>query len=336
MYSNVKIQILELEKHRNETTFRPYLSAIQTFSEYGIEFVNENPDMYWVGQASVVNKKVSLQESIDNGCKFLENLDAPYVLFDGQDSSSLMGVWDVFSKIPGFKLAKNVVLKNYSSYTKKFPNGRWFWGESETGYSVPSDDLELLNKRLVHSGTNWLNTFGNKMEFAKINKNKKHDVAVLIGLCPENYEYGNRVDEYYNGPRRKLFEEVKKLDCNVITTEVTGKLDKQKYMQTLYDSKLCISPFGYGEVNIREVECIVAGTPTIKPNIECVKSTPFIYGNGFTLDCKSDFSDLKDVVEFALSNYDDSINLLNQQREVFYHKSNDNYIVKHVIKNILS
>lgn len=332
----MKIQILELEKHRNETTFRPYLSAIQTFNEYGIEFVNENPDMYWVGQASVVNKKVSLQESIDNGCKFLENLDAPYVLFDGQDSSSLMGVWDVFSKIPGFKLAKNVVLKNYSSYTKKFPNGRWFWGESETGYSVPSADLELLNKRLVHSGTNWLNTFGNKMEFAKINKNKKHDVAVLIGLCPENYEYGNRVDEYYNGPRRKLFEEVKKLDCNVITTEATGKLDKQKYMQTLYDSKLCISPFGYGEVNIREVECIVAGTPTIKPNIECVKSTPFIYGNGFTLDCKSDFSDLKDVVEFALSNYDDSINLLNQQREVFYHKSTDNYIVKHVIKNILS
>lgn len=332
----MKIQILELEKHRNETTFRPYLSAIQTFNEYGIEFVNENPDMYWVGQASVVNKKVSLQESIYNGCKFLENLDAPYVLFDGQDSSSLMGVWDVFSKIPGFKLAKNVVLKNYSSYTKKFPNGRWFWGESETGYSVSSADLELLNKRLVHSGTNWLNTFGNKMEFAKINKNKKHDVAVLIGLCPENYEYGNRVDEYYNGPRRKLFEEVKKLDCNVITTEVTGKLDKQKYMQTLYDSKLCISPFGYGEVNIREVECIVAGTPTIKPNIECVKSTPFIYGNGFTLDCKSDFSDLKDVVEFALSNYDDSINLLNQQREVFYHKSTDNYIVKHVIKNILS
>ena len=332
----MKIQILELEKHRNETTFRPYLSAIQTFNEYGIEFVNENPDMYWVGQASVVNKKVSLQESVDRGCKFLENLDAPYVLFDGQDSSSLMGVWDVFSKVPGFKLAKNVVLKDYSAYTKKFPNGRWFWGENDNGYSVSSTDLELLNERLVHSGTNWLNTFGNKMEFAKINKNKKHDVAVLIGLCPENYEHGNRVDEYYNGPRRKLFEEVKKLDCNVITTEVTGKLDKQKYMQTLYDSKLCISPFGYGEVNIREVECIVAGTPTIKPNIECVKSTPFIYGDGFTLDCKSDFSDLKDIVGFALSNYEYSIDLLNHQRDVFYHKSADNYIVNHVIKNILS
>jgi hypothetical protein len=119
----MKIQILELEKHRNETTFRPYLSAIQTFREYGIEFVNENPDLYWVAQASVVDKKSSLQESVDKGCTFLEKLDAPYVLFDGQDSSSLMGVWDVFSKIPGFKLAKNVVLKDYSTYAKKFPTG---------------------------------------------------------------------------------------------------------------------------------------------------------------------------------------------------------------------
>jgi len=332
----MKIQILELDKHRNETTFRPYVSATETFKEYGIEFVNENPDIYWVGQASVVDKKVSLQESVDKGCAFLEKLDAPYILFDGQDSSSLMGVWDVFVKNPGFKLAKNVVLKDYSTYTKKFPNGRWFWGEDDNGYSIPTNDLGLLNEKLVHSGTNWLNTFGNKLEFAKINKNKKHDVAVLIGLCKENYEHGNRVDEYYNGPRKKLFEEVKKLKCNVITTEATGKLDKQQYMQALYDSKLCISPFGYGEVNIREVECIVAGTPVIKSNIECVKSTPFIYGDGFTLDCKNDFSDLKDVVDFALSNYNHVIDKLNHQREVFYNKSSDNYIVNHVIKNILT
>ena len=96
----MKIKILELEKHRNETTFRPYINAINTFKEYGIEFVNDNPDIYWVGQASVVDKKVSLQESVDNGCRFVEKLDAPYILFDGQDSSSLMGVWDVFRSIP--------------------------------------------------------------------------------------------------------------------------------------------------------------------------------------------------------------------------------------------
>lgn len=332
----MKIQILELEKHRNETTFRPYLNAIQTFKEYDIEFVNKNPDIYWVGQASVVNKKVSLQESIEMGYMFLKNLDAPYILFDGQDSSSLMAVWDVFKKIPGLKLAKNVVLKDYSSYFKKFRNGRWFWGEDETGYNISSSDIELLNERLVSSGTNWLNTFGNKLDFIKINKNKKYDVAVLVGLCPENYEHNNRVDDYYNSPRKKLFEEVNKLNCNVITTEITGKLDKQTYMQTLYDSKLCISPFGYGEINIREVECIIVGTPVVKPNIDIVKSNPFIYGDKFTLNCNSDFSNLEDIIEFGLSNYNYSIDLLNHQREIFYQNSTDTYIVDYIIKNILT
>lgn len=331
----MKIQILEIEKHRNETTFRPYLSALKTFNEYGIEFVKENPDIYWVGQASVVDKKVSLNESIDKGSKFLEQLDAPYVLFDGQDSSSLMGVWDVFRNVPGYKLAKNVVLKDYKQYTKKYPNGRWFWGESNDGYSVNINDLSLMNERLVHSGTNWLNTFGNKLPFPTPNKNKQYDVAVMVGLCGENYEHGIRVDEHYNGPRKKLFEEVNKLKINVITTEKTGKLDKEKYMQVLYNSKLCISPFGYGEVNIREVECLITGTPIIKPNIDCVKSTPFIYGNGSSMNCEPNYSDIKDVVDFSLSNYDYMLELLNNQREVFATKSSDHYIVNHVIKNIL-
>jgi len=331
----MKIQILELDKHRNETTFRPYLGALKTFNDYGIEFVNTNPDIYWVGQASVVDKKVSLNESIDKGIKFLENLDAPYVLFDGQDSSSLMGVWDVFRNVPGYRLAKNVVLKDYSLYTKRYPNGRWFWGESTEGYNIDIFDVSLLNEKLVHSGTNWLNTFGNKLPFTKPNSNKQYDVAVMVGLCGENYEHDIRVDEHYNGPRRKLFEEVNKLKINLITTEKTGKIDKEKYMQVLYNSKLCISPFGYGEVNIREVECLVTGTPIIKPNINCVKSTPFVYGEGFNVDCDSNYSNIKEVVDFALSNYSYMLELLNHQREVFVHKSSDYYIVNHVIKNIL-
>jgi len=331
----MKIQILELDKHRNETTFRPYLGVLKTFNEYGIEFVNTNPDIYWVGHASVVDKKVSLNESIDKGTKFLENLDAPYVLFDGQDSSSLIGVWDVFRNIPGYRLAKNVVLKDYSLYTKRYPNGRWFWGESVDGYNIDISDVSLLNEKLVHSGTNWLNTFGNKLPFTKPNNNKQYDVAVMVGLCGDNYEHGIRVDEHYNGPRRKLFEEVNKLKVNLITTEKTGKIDKEKYMQVLYNSKLCISPFGYGEVNIREVECLITGTPIIKPNIDCVKSTPFVYGGDMSVDCKSDYSNIKEVVDFALSNYNYILNLLNHQREVFMYKSSDHYIVNHVIKNIL-
>lgn len=331
----MKIQILELEKHRNETTFRPYINALKTFKEYGIEFVEKNPDIYWVGHASVVNKKVSLEESVEKGSEFLEKLDAPYILFDGQDSSSLIGVWDVFKNVTGYKLAKNVILKDYKQYSKKYPNGRWFWGENDSGYSIDINDINILNNKLVHSGTNWLNTFGNKLTFPMVNNNKQYDVAVMVGLCDDNYEYTNKVDQFYNIPRIKLFEEVNKLNVNVITTEKTGKIDKEKYMQVLYNSKLCVSPFGYGEVNIREVECLITGTPIIKPNINCVKSTPFIYGDGFSIDCEFNYSNIKEVIDFSLSNYNYAMQLLNNQRELFTNKSSDHYIVNHVIKNIL-
>ena len=332
----MRIQILELEKHRNETTFRPYLRAIPQFREHGIEFVDNNPDIYWVGQASVIDKKVSLQESINKGCEYLSKLDAPYVLFDGQDSSSLMGVWDVFREVPGYRLAKNVVLKNLNDYVNKYAGGRWFWGESDTGYGVNTSDLDLLSSKLVHSGTNWLNTYGNEMSFGDFNGNKQYDVAVLIGIGPENYEFQQRVDQHYNDPRRHLFDVVGKLKLNVITTQTTGKLDKNAYMTALWNSKVCVSPFGYGEINIREFECMIAGTPIVKPNIDRVKSTPFIYGEECSVDCLPDYSDLEQSIDVLLSDYSSALGRVVNQREIFAHKASNKYIVNHVINNILT
>jgi len=38
----IKIKIYELDKHRNETTFRPYIMAQNQLREIGIEFTNDN------------------------------------------------------------------------------------------------------------------------------------------------------------------------------------------------------------------------------------------------------------------------------------------------------
>ena len=57
----VKVKIYELEKHRNETTFRPLLFAREIFREVGIEFVKDgDADFAFVGHASFVNKKIRL------------------------------------------------------------------------------------------------------------------------------------------------------------------------------------------------------------------------------------------------------------------------------------
>ena len=328
----MKIKILELDKHRNETTFRPYLQIQQEFANYNVFFTeNDNDaDVYFVGQASVIDKKKSFEESVELGVNFLSTLDKPYVLFDGQDSSSLMGIWDVFKEVQGLKLVKNVILKDVNQYSIPYPSGRWFWGESEDGYSIPHEDINSLSEFLVESGTNWLNTYGNGFSWKDLNPLKTYDVCVLIGLSDENYEYGIKVDQYYNELRQKLFNEVNKLSYKCITTEQTGKLDKQKYFDILSDSRFCISPFGYGEINIREIECLFAGTDIIKPDITNVQTTPNIYGNKFSYTCKDDFSDIREIIDENL----ESEFLCKRQRDSFNRQSTPNTIVQNLIHNI--
>lgn len=299
----IKIKIYELEKHRNETTFRPLLMEHEYFNQIGIEFVRDGKaDFAFVGQASIADKKVSLSESIEKGLNFLKNVKEPYFIFDGQDSTSMIGTYDVFKESKAIYLLKNNLLKNRGLYKNKYINGRIFW-EGDGNYSCK--DIDNFNDKIILSGFNWLNTYGNKINIVNFSKNRIYDVCCLFGISKENYEHNIRTDVYYNQSRYKIFEEVKNLKHNIITTEKTGKLNKQQYFETLLNSKICISPYGYGEIAIRDIEAISAGCIIIKPNMSSVDTLPNIYDENITyISCKSDYSDLSDKVNYILENYD--------------------------------
>ena len=64
----IKIKLLEYNLHRNETTFRYYLENQDLFREVGIDFTtSDDYDIAFVGQASIIDKKLSIDESIDKG-----------------------------------------------------------------------------------------------------------------------------------------------------------------------------------------------------------------------------------------------------------------------------
>ena len=61
----IKIKLHEPDKHRNECTFRPFLWAQNVLKDVGIEFTTRGSyDYAWVAQASIINKRVSLKESV--------------------------------------------------------------------------------------------------------------------------------------------------------------------------------------------------------------------------------------------------------------------------------
>ena len=150
----IKIKIYELDKHRNETTFRPFLFAKDLFREIGIEFVTEGKaDFAFVGQASFINKKISLEESVQQGLNFLKTVKEPYFLFDGQDAATLIGSYEVFVNSNAIYLFKNSLYKNKTDYQKKCVNGRTYWSEGDYNIST----LDKFD-RIKLSHTNWLST----------------------------------------------------------------------------------------------------------------------------------------------------------------------------------
>ena len=93
----IKIKLCEHGRHRNETTFRPFVSAANLFRDIGIEFtLSDDYDYAFVGQASIIDKKKPFKESVENGVEFCSKITGDYFIVDGQDSTSLIGTIDVF------------------------------------------------------------------------------------------------------------------------------------------------------------------------------------------------------------------------------------------------
>ena len=93
----IKIKLYEHQVHRNETTFRPFLMAQNLFRDVGIEFTDSDSyDYAFVGQASIIDKKKPLQESIYKGLEFVSKITGDYIIIDGQDATTLIGTIDVF------------------------------------------------------------------------------------------------------------------------------------------------------------------------------------------------------------------------------------------------
>jgi hypothetical protein len=81
-----------------------------------------------------------------------------------------------------------------------------------------------------------------------------------------------------------------------------GHVPLKEFMRELSASKLCFSPFGYGELCWRDLEAIAAGSVLVKPDMSHLETLPDLYEPGVTyLPCRWDFADLEEVVRGALA-----------------------------------
>lgn len=161
-------------------------------------------------------------------------------------------------------------------------------------------------------------------------KNRSIDVHCRIGG-------GNDRSTWYGHMRGRCIDAAKKIDAGHVVVD-TKFLEWKKYLNELSSSKICFSPFGYGEVCWRDFEAVSCGAVLVKQDMSHIETWPNLYIPYKTyIPVRWDLHDLNSVCKEYLSNELALFDIAENAR-LLWLKMVDNkaFKLKHIIDQILS
>lgn len=106
--------------------------------------------------------------------------------------------------------------------------------------------------------------------------------------------------EWYSRMRQEAQDTVDALTGLKVVSR--GRVPREVYFRELYQSKICFSPFGYGEVAWRDYEAAFSGALLVKPDMSHLDSRPDIFRAFETyVPVRWDLADFKDTVRRYLA-----------------------------------
>jgi len=106
-----------------------------------------------------------------------------------------------------------------------------------------------------------------------------HKSVILPGTFPKNSgEYP--VHARWGGPKRPtlLFHRTRLLEkINGDSSFLTGKVPQNQYNREIKNSRITLSPFGWGEVCFRDFEAVLNGSLLLKPDMGHLETWPDIF-----------------------------------------------------------
>ena len=186
---------------------------------------------------------------------------------------------------------------------------------------LPPIDKKFLHK--IHACLWDFNSspFGGPCSFAKnrepnFNENRPIDVFCV-----------NRDKKGIQGWSRKRMKNIIKNMKDI--NSITDKLDKKEYAEKVFQSKICVACWGWGEWVHLDGSAMYAGCILIKPDSGYIKMDPDIYQNNITyVPCAPDFSDLDKVIRKVLDNYDSYKEMRIKNREMLMNMNQKYYANK--------
>ena len=324
----IKVKLLDWKQHRNECTFRPFVVNSNTLNEIGLQFTEgDSYDYVWVAQSSIIDQTIPYSQAVEKGVEFLSSITGPYMIVDGQDSTSLMYTYDIFKHSKAIRLLKTSLLKDRLLYKQGFAFGRSYWGDG----NFKIEDFDKYSDKIKISGTNWLSTHWtgiNNRQMHPIKRNRKYDVCAMFQYPSTKI---TETSNYYDLHRKNAIDVLNKMSMSVAKINNGERVSQAEYYQKQFDSKIIIAPYGYGEMAPRDIESILFGNILIKPDMSHIETAPSIFEDMKTyVACKHDFSDLEEKVDMILGNYENYSYIIENARKKLIEVMHPNQLALHM------
>ncbi len=104
----------------------------------------------------------------------------------------------------------------------------------------------------------------------------------------------------------------------------TDKLKRGAYMREMEASKLVVSPFGLGEITLKDFEAFLSGALLLKPDMSHMDTWPELFVDGETMRAFAwDLSDLEQVIANCLSDPEGSARIATAGQARYFDHIND-------------
>jgi hypothetical protein len=145
---------------------------------------------------------------------------------------------------------------------------------------------------------------------------KNVDVMCRAACAPENWLYGLR------GKVAGALEPLRQQGFAVLLPD--KRVDQKAYYEEMRSSRICVSPFGYGELCWRDFETVLMGSLLVKPDMSHLRTEPNIFIPGETYaPVKWDYSDLAEVCARYLADDEERNRIITQAYRLLFDYYND-------------
>lgn len=121
-----------------------------------------------------------------------------------------------------------------------------------------------------------------------------------------------------NYPRDSVAHQRRRIAAMLADHMATKKLGRRAFLAEMRDTRLVVSPFGFGEITLKDFEAILCGAALLKPDMSHLETWPDLFRGGETIVThKWDLSDILERIDEAHDRGQDLQIIAGQAQELY-------------------